>query len=197
MENKLTYTAEYFLHGEHSQSQFYNQTVSERVVSVHQESVFRRDIEKDFKFECNFTINPEGYSRTEINFTGKEHSISFRIRKIDENKLEIYHNSVLKEIVETEKNETILFNGPNPAFDYYNFLYFVNSFEDEINKRTVYSLDWFNGRVMKENYFFQKTGNKLYVKKENHDESSTIEFWDDSYVLKKITTKNSASFFNF
>lgn len=198
MENKLTFTAEYFLRGERTQSQLYTKTLSERVVSVHQESIFRLEEEKNFKFECSFTINPDGYSRAEIKLFKNGEFTSFRVRKIDENKLEIYHNSVFKEIIETDKNETILFDGPNPAFDDYNFVYFVSSIEDESIQKSVYFLDWCNGRILRENYLFLKTGNKVYIKKNNnYNEDSIIEFWDDSYTLKKITTKSSTYFFNF
>jgi hypothetical protein len=162
---------------------------------VHQESIFRLDEEKDSKFECSFTINPEGYTRAEIYSTKRGRLTSMRVRKIEHNKLEIYYNSVFKEIIETDKNETILFDGPNPVFNNYNFLYFVNSKEDESIQRRVYFLDWFNGRVLKENYFFLKSGNKVYVTKNNTcNEDAIIEFWDDSYTLKKVTTKSSIFF---
>lgn len=198
MENQFTFKAEYFLHGEYSQSQIYSKTGSDRVISIHQESIFRQNDEKDFKFESSFTINPDGYSRTEIKFTKQGELTTFRVRRIDVDKLEIYHNSIFKEIIETNSGEIILFDDPNPAFDYFNYMYFVNSSEGEEVKKTVYFLDWFNGKALKKDYSFIKNGNKVYIKKNNNmNGDSEIEFWDDSYNLKKIISNNSVYFFNF
>ncbi len=198
MENSLTFTSEYFLHGEHSQTQVYTKTLSEKVISIKQESIFRSEHEKDFKFECSYTITPAGYSRAQIDFVKPDNTVSFRVRKIDGNKLELYHNSAFMEIVETDKNEAIMFDGPSAAFDYFNYMYFVNSNNNQNIRKTVYYLDWLNGKILKESYEFKKDFNKLYIKKNSdYNEDSVVEFWDESYKLKQILKKNAVYFFKF
>jgi len=195
MEDNKTFTGELFLRGEHIQTLVFTQTFSERVVTVKMVSIFKRFEEKDFRHECRFTISPQGYIRAHIDFkrNGKESSV--RVRKIDDNKLEIYHNAVFKEIIETDNNEKFLLDGLNPLFDFYNYVYFISS-EDEVKiERNVFYIDHIEGKLIKEKYTFEKNANEVIINKGENSNEVSIEFWEGSYSLKKIITKDTVCFF--
>ncbi len=168
--NKITFTGEFFLRDEHIQTQLYTQTFYERVVSIYMKTYFKRVEEKDFIQECSFTISPAGYVRAEFNSTINGESAAMRIRKINNNKLEIYLNSVVKEIIQVNENEIVLLDGPSPIFDYYNYMYFINSQNRE------------------------NDGDTINIQKD--EATVSIEFWEESYNLKKIMSKDSVCFFN-
>ncbi|MBS1495016.1 MAG: hypothetical protein JST55_16010 [Bacteroidetes bacterium] len=195
-DNNIRFTCELFLKGEHIQTQLFTQTFSERIVTVKMESIFKRTEEKDFKQECTFTISPEGYIRTQIVFKANGKESSVRLRKIDVNKLEIYHNSVFKEIIDTDKNEIYLLDGLNPLFDYYNYVYFISSEEGVKIEKDVFYIDHIEGKLTKKIYTFKKTGNELLINKGESNGEVSIELWEESYGLKKIKTRDSVSFFN-
>lgn len=197
MEDKnTTLTGELFLKGEHIQTQIFSFTSSERVITVKMQSIFKRIEEKDFKQECTFTISPEGYVRVQIDFKGNGKEFSVRLRKIDVNKLEIYHNSVLKEIIETDNNEKFLLDGLNPLFDFYNYVYFISSEDGEKIEKNVFYIDHIEGKLKKKKYTFEKKGNEVIIYKGESSGETSIELWEDSFHLKKIKTKDSVNFFN-
>ena len=179
---------------EHIQTQLYSQIFSERVVSIHMKTNFKRVEEKDFIQECSFTISPEGYVRVEFNTTMHGESGTMRIRKIDNNKLEIYLNSVIKEIIEVNENEIVLLDGPSPIFEYYNYMYFVNSQNGENVERKVFQIDYLQGKLINKKYIYQKNGDTINIQKDGC--SVSIEFWEGSYNLKKIMSKDTICFFN-
>ena len=193
-DNKITFTGELFLRDEHIQTQLYTQTFSERVVSIHMKTYFKRVEEKDFVQECSFTISPEGYVRAEFISTMNGESVTMRIRKIDNNKLEIYLNSVVKEIIEVNENEIVLLDGPSTIFDYYNYMYFINSQNGENIERKIFQIECLHGKLLKKNYIYQKNGDTINIQKDGCTDS--IEFWEESYNLKKIITKDTVCFFN-
>lgn len=121
-------------------------------------------------------------------------SVTMRIRKIDNNKIEIYFNSVIKEIMEVNENEIVLFDGPCPIFDYYNYMYFVNSQDGENVERKVFQIECLHGKLIKKNYTYQKNGDTINIQKDGATVS--IEFWEGTYNLKKIITKDTICFFN-
>ncbi|MBN8569377.1 MAG: hypothetical protein J0M18_07080 [Ignavibacteria bacterium] len=197
MEDKNTTLAgELFLKGEHIQTQIFSFTSSEKVITVKMQSVFKRIEEKDFKQECTFTISPEGYVRVQIDFKGNGKESSVRLRKIDLNKIEIYHNSVFKEIIETDNNEKFLFDGVNPLFDFYNYVYFISSEDNVKIERRVFYIDHIEGKLTKKNYTFEKKDNKVIINKGEGGNEVSIELWEGSYDLKKIKTKETVNFFN-
>lgn len=193
-DNKITFTGEFFLRDEHIQTQLYTQTFSERVVSIHMKTYFKRVEEKDFIQECSFTISPAGYVRAEFNSTMYGESVTMRIRKINNNKLEIYLNSVVKETIEVNENEIVLLDGPSPIFDYYNYMYFINSQNRENVERKVFQIECLLGKLIKKNYIYQKYGDTINIQKD--EATVSIEFWEESYNLKKIMSKDSVCFFN-
>ena len=193
-DNKITFTGEFFLRDEHIQTQLYSQTFSDRVVSIYMKTYFKRVEEKDFIQECSFTISPAGYVRAEFNSTMYGESVTMRIRKINNNKLEIYFNSVIKEIIEVNDNEIVLLDGPSPIFDYYNYMYFVNSQDGENVERKIFQIECLHGKLLKKNYIYQKNGDTINIQKD--EATVSIKFWEGSYNLKKIITKDTVCFFN-
>jgi hypothetical protein len=161
MENKLIFRCEVFLNGEHCETQYYTETFSERVISIHQKSEF---VSGESKLECNYTINPRGYIRVEVN----SNENSLRIRLIDEDKLEVYHNGKFKEYIEIHREDTVLFDGPSPFFDYFNYMYFV-AVENEIVTRSVFVPDVITGNLLKKKYSFLKQGNVIHIKKDGKE----------------------------
>lgn len=194
--SNITFTGKLFLRDEHIQTQLFTQSFSEKVVTVKMESIFNRAKEKDFKQVCTFIISPEGYVRVQIDFKGNGKESSVRLRKIDETKLEVYHNSSFKETIEIDRNEIVLLDGLNPLFDYYNYMYFVSS-EDGVNiEKDVYYIKHLEGNLIKKKYTFEKKYNEIFIKKGVNGEDVLIELWDESYNIKKIITMDSVYFFN-
>ncbi|MBS1514162.1 MAG: hypothetical protein JSS63_03990 [Bacteroidetes bacterium] len=192
-ENIKTFTGKLFLKDEHIKTLKFTGTSSDRVITVFMESIFIRAEEKDFREECTFTISPEGYIRVQINFNGNGKESSLRLRKIGENKVEIYRNSVLKEIIETEKSEKFLLDGLNPIFDFYNYMFFVSSEDGVKLEKDVYSIEHQEGELIKKKYIFEKKDNEVCINKGESGEV-LLELWEESYDLKKIKTKDTVFF---
>lgn len=73
-------------------------------------------------------------------------------------------------------------------------MYFINSQNRENVERKIFQIERLHGKIIKKNYIYQKNGDTINIQKD--EATVSIEFWEESYNLKKIMSKDSVCFFN-
>jgi hypothetical protein len=115
---------------------------------------------------CEFTIIPNRYKEIKIEFLHGDNKINTKVDIFRDGRCRITNNdSLLKYEPVTRNGRIILFEGPNPMFDYYNGMVVLGLSDNEKRRVSVNILDWVNANIVPLNYTYRREKNKLIVDK--------------------------------
>lgn len=89
------------------------------------------------------------------------------------------------------KSEPVLFDGPNPMFDYLNAVEILKMTPSDIQTKKVNIIDWTSGENETMMFTFKRTEHKVEIDKGDENFNS-IFFLNKTTLIEIYTTKNES-----
>ena len=116
--------------------------------------------------KCEFTLDRRGYSQIEIKFRLNQYRSHLVIEKDAGNKYFISHNGLEREeLVAFNPEGFILFDGPNPQFDYNNSMALYGLPPGRMHELVVNRIDWLRGTIHPVHYQFHTSSDGFLIQK--------------------------------
>lgn len=112
---------------------------------------------------CDFRVSPKGYERLSVQFHHPSMDVTCDVQLLKGNWCELTHNGNTNRIQIEPGNCPILFDGPNPLFDYMNAILLLGLPDGGREDAVVQVLDWGNGNVIPVNYSFERQGQTVEI----------------------------------
>ncbi len=138
---------------------------------------------------CIIVYDSLGYKEVKISFRSEKLNIKIEIERVDSKKFKVSFNDQKKTELSFGESEQVLFDGPNPIFDYINVVEILKMQNNHIKKEIVKTIDWSSGVLESISYTFKTEQKKVTVDKgdENFD---SVFYLHDSMLISNYCTKH-------
>jgi len=185
------YKAIFSIDSVHAQNQYYQYRKLQDGFEISEHGVFLSDSTIIAKGRLLF-INNE-YQEVEINFDNGQLKSDVVVERKRKGVYYSYRNSVLVDSI-IQTNEDVLFDGPNPSFDYTNSQYLLSAMDSA--KNTVVLINWVTGSLSTESMRFKKTTKGFNITKERTQRKNIIELSDLPFAIKTSKQNNEEHTFS-
>jgi hypothetical protein len=138
---------------------------------------------------CVITVDEEGYKKIHISIKSNRLNTSLDIERIEVGKYAVKFNGQKKSELIFAKNEQVLFDGPNPMFDYLNVVEILKMTSSDIKTKKVNIIDWTSGENEPMMFTFKRNDNKVEIDKGDENFNSSF-FLNKFTLIENYTTKN-------
>jgi len=129
---------------------------------------------------CVITVDEGGYKKIHISFKSNRLNTSLDIERVEVGKYAVKFNGQKKSELDFAKDEPVLFDGPNPMFDYLNVVEILKMMPSDTKTKKVNIIDWTSGENESMMFTFKRNDNKVEIDKGD-------ENFNSSFFLNKIT----------
>lgn len=145
--------------------------------------------------QCDFRVTPKGYEWLSVQFRHPSLNVTCDVQLLKDNWCELTHNGAINRLQIEAGQGPILFDGPNPLFDYMNAILLLGLPDGGRQDAVVQVLDWGGGNVIPVNYSFERRGQTVRVSKDcDFLPGSTFELGASLELLRHTSGEQSTIF---
>jgi hypothetical protein len=138
---------------------------------------------------CVIVFDEIGYKKIHISFISDNLNTKLDIQRTRDKNFSLVFNSENKSEISFQENEFVLFDGPNPMFDYINTVEILKMGSNDSKKANVKIIDWSSGAIEPIDFVFKTEQKKVVVDKGDENFNATF-YLDDSTLIRNYTTKH-------
>lgn len=185
------YEAEFSIDDTPAQNQYYQFKQLANGIEIAERGIFLSDSSIIAKARLKFIDNE--YEEVEINFDNGQIAADVMVKKQGKGKYYSYLNSNLVDSI-VNTSEDVLFDGPNPSFDYTNALHLLADTNTYVIK--VVLINWVTGTLSTERMRFEKTSTAYEITKFRSRRTSIIELNNEPFGIATAEQNNEDYIFN-